>query len=61
MWSSNPLLFQEKLWVFSSLLIVCHCTGGGVYGDIISQPLLHILICIFFLVYLMCRSCSSSF
>lgn len=36
LWSSNSSLLREKLWVLSSLLIVGHHTGDGVYGNIMS-------------------------
>lgn len=32
----NPLLFREKLWVFSSLLMIVPGAGGGVYGETVS-------------------------
>ena len=44
--------------VFSSSATVLPWVG--VYGDSVSQTLLPILMC-FFLVYLMCRSCSPDF
>ena len=34
------MLRREKLWVFSSLLIVGGHVGDGVYGEIVSQPVL---------------------
>ena len=42
----NFLALREKLRVVSSLLIVCHCAGGGTYG--MSQPLLPVSLCDFF-------------
>lgn len=47
-WGSNALLLREKLQVLSSLQIVGHCAGSGVYDEIVSQPLLPTLICFFF-------------
>lgn len=44
MWCSNPLLLREKLWVLSSLPIVGRHTRDGVYGEIVSQPLLPALV-----------------
>ena len=44
----DPLALREKLQVLSSLLIVGHCTRGGVYGEIVSQPLLSSLMWVFF-------------
>ena len=38
---------QGKTWgVLSSLLIIDCCVGGGVYGDIVSQPLPPFLMCV---------------
>ena len=60
MLGSNPSLLREKLEVVSYIWIVgCH-TGGGAYGEIVSQPLLQVLMCDFS-CYLMCRSDSASF
>lgn len=38
---SNPLLLREMLLFVSSPLIVVHCTGGGVYGKIVSASPTH--------------------
>ena len=43
----NPSLLGEKLVVVSALLIVC-CALGGVYGEIVSQPRLPLLMWVFF-------------
>ena len=54
---------QGKTWgVLSSLLIIDCCAGGGVYGDIVSQPLPPFLmcVCVCFLICLMCSHCSAS-
>lgn len=40
MCASNTLLFREQLWGLSSLETVGYRTRDGVYGKIVSQPLL---------------------
>lgn len=42
MWSLNSLLLREKLGVASSLLNVSCCVNGGVYSEVVSQPLLRV-------------------
>lgn len=49
MWGSNSSLLRERLHVYCSLPIVSHQAGGGVYGEIGSQPLLPASMWIFFL------------
>lgn len=44
-------------WVVSSLLVLCHCTGWGLWWDCV--PLTHLDVG--GLVHLMCMSCSVSF
>lgn len=45
MWGPNHSFFREKLALVNSLPVVCCCAGGEVYGKVVSQPLLPILIC----------------
>lgn len=61
MLGSNPLLIREKLEVVSFLQIVGHCTRAGVYGKIVSQPLLPTLTWVFSLIFPVCKSSSASF
>ena len=49
MWVSNPSLLKEKFGVVNSLLIVGCLDGSKVDGETVSQPLLPILMWIFFL------------
>lgn len=47
---SNPLLLREKLRVVkfpSSCRSLCQGGGGGVYGEIVSRPLLPVLMWVF--------------
>ena len=60
-WGSNLSLLREMLRVVNSLPIVGCCSEGGVYGEIVSQPLLPILMCFFFLICSLCRSHLSRF
>lgn len=46
-WGSNPSLLREKLQVFSSLSIVGCSSRVGCHGEIVSQPLLPILMFLF--------------
>ena len=46
---SKPLLLRERRGVLNSLLVVGHSAGDGVYGEIVSQPLLPISMWFFFL------------
>lgn len=61
MWCSNSSLHRKKLWVLSTLLSISHCAWGGVYGEIVSQPLLPPSVCFFFFFHMMCSHCSASF
>ena len=49
----------QGLQVVSSIPILAGCAEGGAYGQTVSQPLLFILMWVFFLVCLMHRSCLS--
>lgn len=60
MWGSYSFLFRKKLEFVSFLLIMDCYTRGGVYGEIVSQPLLLVSMC-FFLICPMLRSYSASF
>ena len=46
-WGSSPLLLREKLRVVSSLPILGLHAKGVVYGKILSQPLLPVLMWVF--------------
>ena len=62
MWDSNPSLLREKLRIMRGSLLIMGCHNSGkVYGEIVSQPLSYLFQCGFFLICLMCRSCSASF
>ena len=39
MWGSNPLLLREELELHFLPIVGC-CAESGVYGEIVSQPLL---------------------
>lgn len=43
----KPLFFKEKPRILSSFPIMGFCIRGGVYGKIMSQPLLHVSMSVF--------------
>lgn len=60
-WGCSSLLLRENLLVSSSFPIGDHGRGAGVYGETESHPLLLVSVWVFFLISLMCRSCSARF
>ena len=48
MLGSSPSVLREMLGVVSSLPIVCCCAWDGVYGEIVTQPLLPDSVCVLF-------------
>lgn len=44
----NRSLFREKVGVMSFFPVVCRCATVGVYGEIMSQLLLNLMLVLFF-------------
>ena len=58
-WGSDLSLLGEIFRVVNSLQIVGCCSEGGVYDEILSRPLLFIVMQFFFFFSLICSLCRS--
>lgn len=57
----NPLLLREKLGMGSSLLVVGHCIGVGLWLECVSASLSNLLQRGYYLIFPACRGSSASF